>query len=344
MATQLTKQMMKTRFSPSLLTWLRCFEAVARCGSFTRAAQELHITQGAVSQQIKQLEGWLEVPVLQRLPREVLLTAEGERLHCVVSDAFRCMDTVIGEIRQERMTAPLEMICAPSFAMRWLMPRMGDFFRCHPDIPLRVQAEVQPLDDKHPPGKHIDAMICFTPAQTAPAKGVAMLDEWIFPVASPEFLAAHPEILTPQDLRPNFLLHDDSAWAGAPALIEWRTWLEHAGVELPDLHLGQRFNLSQLAVGSAMTGQGIAMGRAAIVFEDVLAGRLIDVFGIFAPSPASYFFATAHQPSEQIAALQGWMLAEADEFRHQRDQHFAQHAAVTRQTPSMQLQMLNNRS
>jgi hypothetical protein len=115
-------------------------------------------------------------------------------------------------------------------------------------------------------------------------------------------------------------------------------------VELPDLHLGQRFNLSQLAVGSAMTGQGIAMGRAAIVFEDVLAGRLIDVFGIFAPSPASYFFATAHQPSEQIAALQGWMLAEADEFRHQRDQHFAQHAAVTRQTPSMRLQILNNRS
>ena len=155
--------MMKTRFSPSLLTWLRCFEAVARCGSFTRAAQELHITQGAVSQQIKQLEGWLEVPVLQRLPREVLLTAEGERLHGVVSDAFRCMDTVIGEIRQERIAAPMEMICAPSFAMRWLMPRMGDFFRCHPDIPLRVQAEVQPLDDKHPPGKHIDAIICFTP-------------------------------------------------------------------------------------------------------------------------------------------------------------------------------------
>lgn len=128
MASLLTKQMMKTRFSPSLLTWLRCFEAVARCGSFTRAAQELHITQGAVSQQIKQLEGWLEVPVLQRLPREVLLTAEGERLRCVVSDAFRCMDTVIGEIRQERISAPMEMICAPSFAMRWLMPRMGDFF------------------------------------------------------------------------------------------------------------------------------------------------------------------------------------------------------------------------
>ncbi|WP_313461761.1 hypothetical protein [Achromobacter sp.] len=128
--------------------------------------------------------------MLQRLPREVLLTAEGERLRCVVSDAFRCMDTVIGEIRQERISAPMEMICAPSFAMRWLMPRMGDFF-----------------------------------------------------------------------LRPNLLLHDDSAWSGAPALIEWRTWLEHAGVDLPDLHLGQRFNVSQLAVGSAMTGQGIAMGR-----------------------------------------------------------------------------------
>lgn len=326
---------MKTHFSPSLLTWLRCFEAVARCGGFTRAAQELHITQGAVSQQIKQLEDWLKTPVLQRLPRRVVLTAEGERLHHVVGDAFRNMDTVIGELRHGRVAAPMEMICAPSFAMRWLMPRMGAFFRCNPDIPLCVQAEVQPLDDKHPPGKHIDAVICFTPTQTAPPGGIAMLDEWMFPVASPEFLVAHPELRTPEDLRSNFLLHDDSPWAGASPLIEWRTWLEHAGVDLPDLHLGQRFNLSQLAVGSAMTGQGIAMGRAAIVFEDVLAGRLVDVFGIFVPSPASYFFATVHQPSESIEALQNWLAAEADEFRHQRHVHLAQQASFTRPAPSV---------
>lgn len=333
---------MRTRFSPSLLTWLRCFEAVARCGSFTRAALELHITQGAVSQQIKQLEGWLDVSLLQRLPREALLTTEGERLHQVVSDAFHSMDSVIGEIRHERLAAPMEMICAPSFAMRWLMPRMGDFFRSHPDIPLRVQAEVQPLDYKHPLGKHIDAIICFTPAHTAPSRGAVILDEWLFPVASPEFLAAHPDILSPHDLRPNLLLHDDAAWAGAPALIEWRTWLQHAGIELPDLHLGQRFNLSQLAVGAAMAGQGIAMGRAAIVFEDVLAGRLVDVFGVFAPSPASYFFATAHQASEPIAALHDWILAEANTFRHVRDQHFTQHAATARQCSPLQLRMLNN--
>ncbi|MVW71321.1 MULTISPECIES: LysR family transcriptional regulator [unclassified Bordetella] len=333
---------MKTRFSPSLLTWLRCFEAVARCGSFTRAAQELHITQGAVSQQIKQLEGWLDVALLKRLPRDIALTSDGERLRQVVSDAFHGMDAVIDEIRHRRVVAPMEMICAPSFAMRWLMPRMGEFFRCHPDIPLRIQAEVQSLDYTAPSGKNVDAIISFVPEQAAPGTSAKVLDEWIFPVASPDFLAMHPEIQRPQDLRPGILLHDDAAWQGAPAHVEWRTWLGHAGVALPDLHQGQRFNLSQLAVGAAMAGQGIAIGRAAVVFEDVLAGRLVDVFGLFAPSPASYFFATHHQASAPIAALLEWILSEANAFRQRRDQHFAQAAAANARCASPQLRMMGS--
>lgn len=335
---------MKTRFSPSLLTWLRCFEAVARCGSFTLAASELHITQGAVSQQIKRLEDWLEVPLLHRFPRKTSLSPQGERLHQVISEAFQNMDAVIDEIRHDRLSAPLEMICAPSFAMRWLMPRMGEFFRCHPDLPLRIQAEVQPLDYKNPPGKSIDAMICFTPPHTAPSQSQAILDEWIFPVASPEFLALHPEIQRPQDLRSSLLLHDDSAWAGAPDLIEWRTWLSHVGTDLPDLQLGQRFNLSQLAVGAAMAGQGIAMGRAAIVFEDVLAGRLVDVFGIAAPSLASYFFSATNHASGSINPLREWICTEANHFRHQRNQHFAQEDARATITSPMHLRMLNSNS
>jgi len=331
---------MKTRFSPSLLTWLRCFEAVARRGSFTHAATELHITQGAVSQQIKQLESWLDTALLQRLPRKVVLTSHGDRLHHTLSDAFHLMDDVIDEIRHEKVASPLEIVCAPSFAMRWLMPRMGEFFRSYPDVPLRIQAEVQPLTHQLPQGKHVDAIICFTPQQNASTKSDVILDEWIFPVASPEFLALHPEIQSPQDLRPSNLLHDDSAWAGAPGLIEWHTWLTHVGVEMPDLQLGQRFNLSQLAVGAAMAGQGIAMGRAAIVFEDVMAGRLIDVFGIAAPSLASYVFSTEHQRSDAITALREWVIAEANEFRYRRDQHFKHQEALDSGTSPMHLRLL----
>lgn len=312
---------MKTRLFPSLLVWLRCFEAVARRNSFTRAAEELHMTQSAVSQQVKQLENRLEVSLLRRLQREVVLTTEGKPLYTAVHSGFQIIETAISQLQRNRSNMPLNVTCAPSFAMRWLMPRLGKFFLEHPEIGLRLHTDFPVFSLERPQDEEIEATICFEPMSADSRHSALILDEWIFPIASPLFLATHPELRQIDDLLSVWLLHDDSPWSDAPSYAEWKCWMEAVGIEDFDFQSGQRFNLSQLAVVAALSGQGIAMGRAAVIFDDVLAGRLVNVFGICAQSKASYFFTSASEPSNKILAVERWLCKETNEFRALRAKH-----------------------
>lgn len=313
---------MQTRLTPSLLAWLRCFEATARCRSFTKAAQELCITQGAVSQQVKQLEAFLQRPLFLRTPRALMPTPEGQWLSVVLRESFQAIEGTLGQLRSVQDDRPVTLSCAPSFAMGWLTPRLGDLFRSHPQIDLRVVGEFHALDRERMEGDAVAAAIRFDLGEYHDLLATEFLDEWLLPVASPAFLAAHPELRTAADLRAPHLLHDTSPWVGAGPYEEWEHWLDGARVEAAtpgDLGGGHHFNLSQMAIGSALAGQGVAMGRAALVLDDIAAGRLLSPFGPPVRSRAGYYFVTGMTPSPRAVLVQGWVTAEAGRFRQRRD-------------------------
>lgn len=301
--------------SSSMMVWLRSFEAAARHASFTRAAAELCVSQGAISQQVKNLEISLRRPLFIRGPRSLTLTPEGDRLYAVARDAFRTLDQTLVQLRRSEDNQDVALSCSPSFAMGWLIPRLGDFFREHTAIHLKIHGEFHGLDRSRLLSDGLDAAVRYDLGRYTDLQARKFLDEWLLPVASPQFIREHPELKAPTDLRPEWLLHDSSPWEGASEFEEWEYWMEQAGVAIPDLASGRHFNLSQLAQASAANGQGVAMGRAALVLDDLLSGRLVDLFGLAVPSSAGYFFVTQSHIEGSLAAVEAWLSSEAQSFQ-----------------------------
>lgn len=155
-----------------------------------------------------------------------------------------------------------------------------------------------------------DAAVRFDLGHYSDLSARRFMGEWLLPVASPAFVAAHPQMRTPADPRADWLLHDTSPWDGADEFEEWSFWLEQVGVALPELFelsKGRHFNLSQLAQAATASGQGIAMGRAA----------LVDLFGLRVASVASYFFvdrAASSEPAGPIAQVEAWLQRQGQQF------------------------------
>ncbi|MDA8453436.1 LysR substrate-binding domain-containing protein [Acidovorax sp. GBBC 3334] len=312
---------MDSRLSNSVLAWLRCFDAAARQGSFTRAAAELCITQGAVSQQVKQLEKWLGRPLFLRTPRTLVPTPEGQWLSVVLRESFEAIESTLAQMRLTATAhAAATLSCSPSFAMQWLTPRLGDFFRQHPDIGLRVFGEFHRLDRTRMVRDGVEAAVRFDPGGYTDLEATEFLDEWLTPVASPAFVAAHPPLQQgdPACLRAEWLLHDGSAWEGADTFEEWQHWFAALGLPALAWQPGPQFNLSQLAVSAAIAGQGIAMGRAALVWEDVSAGRLVPLFGRSVLSRARYSFVTPPPPGPAMQCVREWLVDAGRHFRELR--------------------------
>lgn len=288
--------------------------------SFTQAASELCITQGAVSQQVKQLEEWLQRPLFLRSPRSLVLTPEGQWLAGVMRESFQAIEGTLTQLRVVPDTGQTALSCAPSFAMGWLTPRLGSFYRMHPEVGLRVIGEFHLLDRERMARDEVAAAVRYDLGDYHDLQAVAFLDEWLLPVASPAFLASHPSLRTPADLRAPMLLHDSSAWAGAGPYEEWEHWLRHAGVQLAHLEQGHHFNLSQLAIAAALAGQGIAMGRAALVLDELESGRLVAPFGLPVRSRASYHFVSPLPSPPHTERVRAWLTAQAAQFRVQRDE------------------------
>lgn len=308
------------RLSSSLLAWLRCFEATARNKSFTKAAAELCVTQGAVSQQVKQLEAWVQCPLLLRHPRGLAVTADGQWLAAVVRESFQSIEGTLAQLRAKASPGPLALSCSPSFAMGWLTPRLGDFYRNHPDIGLRVISEFHALDRAGMTHDEVAAGLRFDLGQYKDLAVTEILDEWLVPVASPDFLRAHPELRSPSDLDASLLLHDGNAWVGAEPYEEWELWLRHVDLSMESLDQGHQFNLTQLAQAAAASGQGIAMGRLALVLDDLTSGRLVAPFGLPVRSRAAYHFVSAARPSAQVETVLAWLIEQKTRFTALRDE------------------------
>lgn len=287
------------------LNALRSFEAAARQLSFSKAAEELFVTPAAVSHQIKALEDWLEVDLFKRMNRAVMLTDEGQSYVVGVREALHLLSGATEKLMKQDASGALHVDTMPSFAARWLLPRLSRFRDEHPDIDVRLSASdhltnfdrndvdvVVRYGNGNYPGLHVEKLLT---------------EDVLFPVCSPSLLTGKHPLRTPEDLQYHTLLHDDMR-------IDWDTWLAVAGVKNVDPNKGPSFNDSSMVLTAAMAGQGVALGRSTLAADDLIAGRLVRPFNQ-QPLKAghAYYIVCPEERADRprIAAFRAWLVKEA---------------------------------
>ncbi len=299
------------RLNSACLSTLRFFEAAARLGSFTRAAEELCITQGAVSQHIKALEDRLGCKLFFRLPGQIKLTDDGKKFAEVVGRVLRELDEAA-----DVLVAPcsskmdVRLRTGPSFALRWLIPRLGRLHARHPKIKLHIIGDYGYFD---PARRDFDLAIELARSPPQRFHAELLMDEYLTPVCSPEYMAKHPFLRAPLDLGRCTLLHDGHAWPSAAEDAEWRYWLDAVGACAVDSSEGQFFSLANMAIEAALSHQGIAMGRLSLVEGPLETRRLIAPLPQPIKSPTGYLLVCPSELTDRpgVAELASWLREEA---------------------------------
>ena len=284
------------------LNALKVFEAAGRHLSFTKAAAELYVTQAAVSHQIKQLEDQLGVTLFRRLNRALLLTEAGQTYLTEIREALDAIRRATARLQERDASGVLTVSSLPSFAARWLVPRLGLFRQARPDIEVRVAPSDQLTDFAR---ENVDVGIRYGRGRYPGLVTHWIMTEDIFPVCSPQLLKGKKALRRPQDLRHHHLLHDDLN-------VDWRTWLLAAGVKGVDPDHGTFFTDSSMLVQAAVAGQGVALARGALAADDLAAGRLVRPFELRLPSGFAYYLVYPEADAERakVVAFRDWLLAE----------------------------------
>lgn len=287
------------------LNGLRCFEAAARHMSFKLAAAELFVTPAAVSQQIKALETELGCALFLRRPRALELTAEGARLAPVVRDAFSRLLAAVNDLKEQEEGRPLTVSVLPSFAVKWLIPRLSRFRMRYPEIDVRIAAEDRRADFVT---DGVDVALRLGDGNYEGLHVEKIMSERIYPVCSPEVAARPPGLHRPQDLKHYPLLHDVNTFAGE----SWENFLEQFGIEGVDLRRGAFFTQMDMVLQAAVEGQGVALARSQLVTDDLRAGRLIRPFENEMPAPLAYYFVCREDSlrSNKVSVFRDWVLDE----------------------------------
>jgi LysR family transcriptional regulator, glycine cleavage system transcriptional activator len=293
------------RSAPSL-DLLRGFEAAARRLSFTLAAEELFVTQSAVSRQVKALEADLGMALFERRHREIRLTAAGQTLYRATEQALRLLADAAAELRQNGSARAITVSCSIGFASLWLVPRLPDFREAHPEVELRIDANNRILDlDRG----GIDLAVRYCPPELAPAGATRLLGEEVFPVCAPALLArADKPLATPQDLRHHVLLHygnDDRALPSA----SWTMWTEAMQLRHLKPAGSLRFSHYDQMIQAAAEGQGVALAISPLVRRHIDQGRLVAPFERRFASPRGFYLVTSargrHLP--QVRDFVAWL-------------------------------------
>lgn len=290
--------------------WLKVFATSARHLSFTRAAEELHVTTGAISQQIKQLEERLGFKLFRRLPRRLELTEEGKRLAAVVDEAYQAVGLEVKRLRSGVMSGVIRLRSVPAFLSKWVMPRLPRLQARFPDIELHVIAEDSSLSLRE---GEFDLAIDLNDGHYPGLSITPLMEEVIFPVCAPALLRRRPPLSRPEDLAWYPLLHDVTAWRGGHTYAEWEHYLQALGVTALNPRRGYTFNRHRLAMEAAMAGMGVAIARQALLADELTTGALIAPFpqridtgkryGIVYPSGAL--------DDRRVAAVHDWIVEEA---------------------------------
>ena len=288
------------------LTALRVFEAAARYESFLQAAEELAITPGAVSRQVKALETELAVRLFERFNRAVRLTETGRRLATGVRQGLSLMEEAVAEVRSER-PGVLAVTAMHSFAARWLVPRLHLFNERHPDIQVLVAASDQAVDLVR---ERYDVAIRFGRGPFPGFTAKKLVSLFMFPVCSPRLLE-QTQLATPRDLAKVHLLADVYLAQGEP---HWGDWLALAGAPDVDWRRGQQFSNVYLAIEAAIAGRGVALGERALVLDELATGRLVKPFELELLSPFSQWILTLPEKADRpdIRKFRNWLVAQAD--------------------------------
>lgn len=275
---------------------LRAFEAAAREKSLTKAASTLHVTHGAISHQIKALEEDLGVRLFERAGRGIRLTDEGERFALRVRAAFGELAAGVQELAERSNPRRVRLSVTPSFAARWLLPRIGRFTAAHPDLDLDISANIAVVDLVR---DDIDFAIRYGMGQWPGVAADFLTDDVFFPACSPRIPGGIPR--TPADLARYTLLRADDEY--------WAPWFRAAGVDLPEPDRGPSFNDSAHILQAAIEGQGVALARRTLIGNDLRNGVLVKPFEIEVPGTRSFYLVYLPRMTEspKLAAVRGWL-------------------------------------
>ncbi|MCL2892625.1 LysR substrate-binding domain-containing protein [Brenneria tiliae] len=287
---------MNKRIPP--LNALHAFVVTARHLNFTRAAEELFVTQGAVSRQIATLEAWLGVMLFQRHARGLRLTPQGSRLLPEISEIFEQLFNVTGKVR-ERGAVRMK---APTCAMRWLLPHLMRMEQARPDIHVSLTTTTEHDVDFR--AEDYDAAVVFAPDGAARRHGVKLFDEVLSPVAAPHLLPAGNDRLTAEQLTSFTLLHPTQDRR------DWKLWLKAQDRDERVMRRNQQFDTMDLAISAAIQGFGVAMADVTLVVEDIRRQRLVRPFDETVKTGAAYYL--VHRPDVQAQ----WLTDFLDCFTH----------------------------
>ncbi|MBI1772378.1 MAG: transcriptional regulator GcvA [Burkholderiales bacterium] len=291
------------------LAALRAFEAAARYQNFSKAAQEIHLTHGAISHQVRALEEELGVPLFIRHGKRISITADGEQFAATIRKALMELGDAADLLKKRNKQKRLGITSLPSFAARWLSPRLGRFIEHHPDLEVSLQSSNHLADYNM---ESIDVGIRFGLGNYPGMISELLMGDYYYPVASPHYHGGQLP-LTPAELASMQLLRCD----GEP----WEPWFRAAGLDNAEPTGGLVFQDSSMLTRAAVDGQGIALGRHIIVQPDIKAGLLQRLFNIDIPCEVAYYLVYPPEAlaKPQVKAFREWLLAEVAEEKKQMD-------------------------
>lgn len=290
---------------------LRTFEAAARNLNFTRAAEEMHVTTAAISHHVKEVESQLGVLLFDRQGKTLGLTVQGELLQQSVAEAIAALERGIRLASAHRRADQVTVSAAPSVAAKWLVPRLERFLSRFPTADIRVNVSFAESDFE---SEEADLFIRYGLAKVPFASAEKLFVESVFPVCSPRLLGSRGVLRSAQDLLNYKLIHVD--WATSRGhWPTWSTWMQAAGVQEFNTAHGIHFQQTALAIEAAIAGQGIALGEASLVADDLASGRLIKPMAkdIEIQADWAYYLVTRDESLSNplVKEFQAWLLAEA---------------------------------
>lgn len=292
---------MSRRLPP--LNSLRVFEAAARHLSFTRSAEELFVTQAAVSHQIKALEEFLGLKLFRRRNRSLLLTEEGQSYFLDIKEIFSSLSEATDKVLERSAKGALTISLPPSFAIQWLVPRLSDFNNKEPDIDVRIKAVDM---DEGSLTEDVDVAIYYGRGNWSGLRVDLLYQEQLLPLCSPQVLLNEKPLATIDDLRFHTLLHDTSR-------KDWKLFVKHYNLEGMNVNHGPIFSHSTMVLQAAAHGQGIALGNNVLAQPELDAGRLVAPFEELLVSKNAFYLVCSEKQADtgRIAAFREWILSKA---------------------------------
>ncbi len=297
---------------PSLNS-LRAFETAGRLLSFSKAADELNVTPGAISQQIRGLEEFLEIKLFKRRNRSIILTDSGQIFLPLLSDGFSTITEAVDSVRRSQRDGPLTISAAPSFTSKWLIPRLCKFQALHTEIDVRIDASSRLVDFLR---EDIDVGIRFGTGEFAGLDSIYLFSYDLIPVCSPDLMHEGKGLHDLSDIRHHTLLHSDDTEFD-PSWPDWAMWLATAGVDDVDANRGIYFSQGEMVIEAAIEGQGIALAGSVMAAGAIQSGRLVQPFETRLPVRLSFHFVTTRQKSRssKVGAFRQWVLDESAYLR-----------------------------